>query len=92
MTPETATVETAETPDSGAATMPEEKEGTVLQFQETKQEHGNFLPENDSSQFNSPVFPTAEIDLDMEEFRRQMGQLNMRLATSRKVDNVFHRW
>lgn len=88
MTPETATAETAETPDSGAATMPEGKEGTVLQFPETKQEHGNFLPENDSSQFNSPVFPTAEIDPDMEEFRARMGIFNMRLTISKKVDSM----
>jgi hypothetical protein len=88
MTPETAT---AETPDFDATAMPEEKEGTVLEFLGTKQEHGNYLPENDSSKFNSPVFPTTELDPDIEEFRRKMGQLNMRLTTSRKVDNVFRR-
>lgn len=85
MTPEGAT---AETPDFDTETIPEEKEGTVLQFPETKQEHGNFLPENDSSQFNSPVFPTAEIDPDMEEFRARMRMFNMRLTTSRKVGSI----
>lgn len=63
---------TAETPDFDAETMP----------------HEDFLPENDGSQFNSPVFPTAEMDPDMEEFRARMRMFNMRLTTSRKVDSI----
>ena len=90
MTPETATTKTF-APDQDFAVMPEEKEGTVLQFPANRR-YEEALSEGDGSRFNSPVFPTAEVDADMEEFRTKMGQLNVRLATSRKVDNVFRRW